>query len=63
MIIERFGIADPGVALGWSSIMAVQLFSSGMIMLILGMFGEYIGRIFICINDAPQYVIRETINI
>ena len=61
IIIRKIG--DPSVTVGWSSIMAVQLFSSGMIMLIMGMIGEYIGRIFICINDAPQYVIRETVNL
>ena len=61
IVIRKIG--DPSVTVGWSSIMAVQLFSSGMIMLILGMIGEYIGRIFICINDAPQYVIRETVNL
>ncbi len=31
-------------------------------MLILGMIGEYIGRIYISLNRSPQYVIRETIN-
>ena len=25
----------------------------------LGIVGEYIGRIYICMNQAPQYVIRE----
>lgn len=34
--------------------MAVLLFSSGLIMLMLGMIGEYIGRIFICINNSPN---------
>ena len=53
----------PGVAVGWSSLMAVTLFTSGMIMLLLGFIGEYIGRIYMCINDSPQYVIRETINL
>jgi len=28
----------------------------------LGLIGEYIGRIYISINNSPQYVIRETIN-
>ena len=32
-------------------------------MLMLGMIGEYIGRIYICLNNAPQYVVRETINV
>ena len=43
--------------------MAALLFIGGMIMLILGMIGEYVGRIYICINNSPQYVIRETVNI
>jgi polyisoprenyl-phosphate glycosyltransferase len=33
-----------------------------MIMLILGLIGEYIGRIYICINQSPQYVVRDSIN-
>lgn len=63
LVIVIRKIASPSITIGWSSMMAVQLFSSGMIMLILGMIGEYVGRIFICINAAPQYIIRETINI
>lgn len=61
VIVRR--IVYPETPLGWSSIMAVLLFSCGMIMLMLGVIGEYVGRIFICINDAPQYVVRGTINI
>ena len=49
--------------MGYSSIMAILLFSSGLIMLMLGMIGEYVGRIFISINNAPQYVVRSTINV
>ena len=49
--------------IGYSSMMDVILFSSGLIMLMLGMLGEYIGRIFICINNSPQYVIKEKINV
>lgn len=50
----------PQIPMGYSSIMAVMLFIGGMIMLLLGMIGEYIGRIYISINNAPQYVMRET---
>lgn len=52
----------PEIAIGYSSIMAAILFFSGLIMLFLGLLGEYIGRIYICINNAPQYAIREKIN-
>lgn len=55
-------IVVPDSLLGWSSTMAVILFVGGLIMLMLGMIGEYIGRIYISINNSPQFVVRETIN-
>ena len=55
-------LAHPEVMMGYSSLMAVQLFSSGIVMLLLGVIGEYIGRIYISLNRAPQYVVRETVN-
>ena len=48
---------NPAAPLGYSSLMSVMLFVGGMIMLMLGLIGEYVGRIYICINKAPQYVI------
>lgn len=45
---------------GYSSLMAVILFIGGVIMLMLGICGEYIGRIYICLNNSPQFVIRDT---
>lgn len=56
-------LLNPEILVGYSSMMAVILFLCGMIMLFLGLLGEYIGRIYISINNAPQYAIRETINI
>lgn len=47
---------------GYSSLMAVILFIGGMIMIMLGICGEYIGRIYISINNSPQYVIRNVYN-
>lgn len=52
----------PDIAVGYSSIMAAMLIIGGIIMFLLGIIGEYIGRIYICINNSPQYVIREKIN-
>lgn len=48
---------------GWSSIVSLMLIIGGMILLFLGMIGEYIGRIYMCINESPQYVIREITDI
>ncbi len=55
-------ILNPDVLVGYSSLMAVLLIIGGLLMFILGLIGEYIGRIYISINNSPQYVIREEIN-
>ena len=60
-IVKR--MINPNVPLGFSSTMAAIVFFGGMIMLMLGLIGEYIGRIYISLNNSPQYVIREKINI
>lgn len=62
IIIIRKLFFDNIVLLGYSSILAVILFIGGLLMLMLGLIGEYIGRIYISINSSPQYVIREYIN-
>lgn len=60
IIIKKLVVPD--VAIGYSSMMAVMLFVGGMIMMMLGLLGEYIGRMFITMNHVPQYVIKEKIN-
>ena len=59
-VIKKF--INPNVPIGFSALMAVLVFLGGMIMLMLGLIGEYIGRIYISLNNSPQYVIRECIN-
>lgn len=54
-------LIDPNVIMGFSSLMCVILFVGGMLMIMLGLVGEYIGRIYISLNNSPQYVIREKI--
>ena len=60
-IIKKF--VNPTVPMGFSSMMAAMVFFGGMNMIMLGLIGEYIGRIYISMNNSPQYVIRERINI
>ena len=43
---------------GWSSLMAAILLLSGMQLLLLGIMGEYVGRIYLGISDKPQSVVR-----
>lgn len=59
-IIKKF--VNPNVPLGFSSLMAALVFIGGMLMVMLGLIGEYIGRIYISINNSPQYVIREVVD-
>lgn len=60
-VVKKF--INPEVPLGFSSVMAALVFFGGMIMVMLGLVGEYIGRIYISMNNSPQYVIRERINV
>ena len=60
-IVHR--LLHPMVMAGYSSMMAVLLFLGGMIMILLGIIGEYIGRIYIRINNAPQFVVRQSFNV
>lgn len=55
-------IVDPNRIIGWSSTISIMLILGGMLLLVLGMIGEYIGRIYISINNSPQYVIRTVVN-
>jgi len=54
-------VIHPDAPMGYSSMMAALLFIGGMLMLILGLIGEYIGRIYICINRSPQYVVGKEV--
>ena len=54
-------LVDSTIEMGWSSIIASIFFLGGLILVMLGLIGEYIGRIYISINNAPQYTIREIV--
>ena len=56
-VVEK--LVDPTVPLGYSSLISAIVFLNGLILIMLGMVGEYIGRIYICINRSPQFVIKE----
>lgn len=53
----------PNITVGYSSLLAIILFIGGLIMFMLGIIGEYIGRIYICINKSPQYVVKDVVNL
>lgn len=56
-VIKKFVIPD--VPLGFSAMMSALLLIGGMLMLMVGLAGEYIGRSYISMNKNPQYIIKE----
>ncbi len=45
---------------GWASIIAINLFFNGIVLLMLGVIGEYIGRIYDESKNRPLYIVKET---
>jgi polyisoprenyl-phosphate glycosyltransferase len=45
---------------GWTSIVGVNLLFNGIVLMLLGVIGEYIGRIYDESKDRPLYIVRET---
>ncbi len=60
VVVEK--ILYPDVQVGWGSLMLAVLILSGIQLLILGIMGEYVGRIFISHNRSPQYSIFEILS-
>lgn len=56
VVIEALVSSTPS---GWGSLMAGLLVFSGIQLVMLGLIGEYLGRIHLTLNGKPQYVIRE----
>lgn len=44
---------------GYTSIICILLLSLGLILICLGLLGEYIGRIYLAVNHTPQFVVKE----
>lgn len=61
IIIQKLILKD-AVSAGWPSIMTVVLILNGAIMMMLGLVGEYVGRIYVTMNKSPQYVIKDEVN-
>jgi dolichol-phosphate mannosyltransferase len=56
---ERF-FTDNDIS-GWASIMGITLLTQGILLIILGIIGEYIGRIYEEIKNRPGYIVQEII--
>lgn len=64
VVIVLQKIMNPATVLvGYTSLMSVILLCSGTLMFMLGLIGEYIGRMFMIMNDLPQYEVRTAVNV
>ena len=61
VIIAR-KLLNQAIEAGWSSLMCMLLVLNGISFIMLGRLGEYVGRIYMSANSAPQFVIKEVIN-
>lgn len=60
LVIVRKVILLDGIDAGWSSIVSIVLLLDGILMMMLGLIGEYVGRMYMAMNKSPQYIIRTT---
>ena len=60
-VVVYLRLTNQGPSFGWGSIMAALLVFSGTQLVLLGIIGEYLGRMFLTINQRPQSVVRETL--
>jgi glycosyltransferase involved in cell wall biosynthesis len=62
-VVVYAAVVMKAVVPGWTSIMAVQCFFSGITLLFLGLIGEYLAKIYDEQKRRPLYVVSRTINV
>ena len=58
--LERFIIHDGPP--GWSFLAILLLLLIGLVFVVIGVLGEYVGKILMALNNAPQFVIKKKMN-
>lgn len=56
-------LLNASMPVGWASTICIMLFFFGLVLLALGIIGEYLADIVLSINSTPQYIVRETVNL
>jgi undecaprenyl-phosphate 4-deoxy-4-formamido-L-arabinose transferase len=60
-LVVYFWLTNQGPSFGWGSTMAALLVFSGTQLVLLGLIGEYVGRMFLTVNQRPQAIVREVV--
>ena len=63
LIVLIHKLIHPETAVGWSSMVCIICFFSGILLLAMGVAGNYMGRLYLGVTRTPQYVVRETRNV
>ena len=58
--VYRWAVGD--TVLGWASLMCSVWAIGGLILLSLGVIGEYIGKIYLETKGRPRFLIREVLD-
>jgi undecaprenyl-phosphate 4-deoxy-4-formamido-L-arabinose transferase len=56
VVVEALSSGTPR---GWASLMAATLLLAGVQLMMLGVIGEYLGRLFLTVNRKPQFAVRD----
>lgn len=62
-LYRRFFLPPNETVTGWTTIVIAIFFLGGIQLIILGIIGEYIGRIFMESQHRPLYILRSTLNV
>ena len=54
-------IIDNQAPMGYPTLICAVMIIGGVLMMMLGLIGEYVGRMYITMNNAPQYVIKDIV--
>jgi glycosyltransferase involved in cell wall biosynthesis len=61
VLVILLWIEGRGPAYGWGWVMSTVLVFSGVQLVILGLIGEYLGRMFLSVNQRPQSIVRDVV--
>jgi glycosyltransferase involved in cell wall biosynthesis len=60
-VVVWLWLTNRGPEYGWGWVMSAVLIFTGTQLVMLGLIGEYIGRMFLTMNQRPQAIVREII--
>ena len=56
-LIEK--LVNPGISMGWTSLIVSVLFLSGVQLIFMGLLGEYLGKQYLDQNKTPMSVVKK----